>query len=78
MKNAKSFIMLIYFLLLCQVGPDSIVVQAGSAHKDKYEALPLNVTGHSVVAILNIKHLSETDAAYEYFLDVTTDVGNQK
>jgi hypothetical protein len=61
-----------------QVGPDSIVLQAGSSHKDKYEAMPLNVTGHSTVAVLNIKHLAESDAAFEYFLEVTTDVGSQR
>lgn len=61
-----------------QIGTDSIVVQAGSSYKDKYEALPLNISGHSVDAVLNIRNPSEGEAGYEYFLEVTTDVGKQR
>jgi hypothetical protein len=40
------------------VGPDSTVLQAGSSHRNKYEALPLNVSGHAVDAALKIRDRS--------------------
>jgi len=62
------------------VGPDSIVLQAGSNYKDKYVATPLNVSkdGHSVHAALFIKNPSEEDEKFEYFLEVSTEIGSAR
>lgn len=57
---------------------DSIVIQAGGIPSLKYEAFPLNTTGHMVVSTLRIFNLSSVDADHIYTLDVTNGIGSNK
>ena len=54
------------------------MLQAGTSHRDKYVAAPLNVTGHAVEAVLVIKNPAEQDAGFEYFLEASNEIGTQK
>jgi hypothetical protein len=55
-----------------------MVLQAGSKYRELYEALPLEVSGHNVTATLIINQLSEQAEQYEYYLEATNEVGEQR
>lgn len=57
--------------------PDSVVLQAGVISDDsKYEALPLNISGHEVTATLLIQKPQLEEENYAYHLHVMTKVGD--
>lgn len=56
---------------------DVIVIQSDSMDGGKYEALPLNISGHTVTATLKIYNLIQEDMDYEYDLSVITAAGEK-
>ncbi|TRY70525.1 hypothetical protein TCAL_15046 [Tigriopus californicus] len=57
---------------------DSTVIQAGDLASLKYEAFPLNSTGHTNVATLRIFNPTSEDAEYIYNLEATNGIGENK
>ncbi len=60
-------------------GAQTMVLQAGSVHDSgKYEAEPLDVSGHRVSAGLVIRDLSPEDVDFEYALHVSNELGEER
>ena len=55
-----------------------MVLQAGSKYRESYEALPLEVSGHNITATLIIHNPKEDAEQFEYYLEVTNEVGTQR